>query len=75
MFYNCSSLTTLPDISKWNTWNAMNMGFMFYNCSSLTWIVDISNWSTGNIRFKKFMFKGCINLLKQRIPNKFNDDL
>ena len=34
MFYKCSSLTSLPDISKWNTNNVTNMCYMFYKCSS-----------------------------------------
>ena len=31
MFYECSSLTSLPDISKINTNNATNMSHMFLN--------------------------------------------
>ena len=33
MFYNCSSLYSLPDISKWNTSNVIDMRYMFLNCS------------------------------------------
>ena len=29
MFYKCSSLISLPDISKWNTNNVTNMSLMF----------------------------------------------
>jgi len=29
MFYNCSSLNSLPDISKWNTSNVKNMSSIF----------------------------------------------
>ena len=29
MFYNCSSLISLPDISKWNTKNVTNMSGIF----------------------------------------------
>ena len=29
MFYECSSLSSLPDISEWNTINVTNMSFMF----------------------------------------------
>ena len=32
MFYNCELLSSLPDISKWNTNNVNNMSFMFSNC-------------------------------------------
>ena len=36
MFSGCSSLSSLPDISKWNTNNVINMNGMFYGCSSLS---------------------------------------
>ena len=36
MFANCESLSSLPDISKWNTNNVTNMTTMFQECSSLT---------------------------------------
>ena len=36
MFYNCSSLKLLPDISNWDTSNVSNMENMFSGCSSLT---------------------------------------
>ena len=32
MFYNCKSLNSLPDISKWNTSNVKDMSWMFYGC-------------------------------------------
>ena len=32
MFYDCSSLTNLPDISKWDTKNVTNMNEMFSGC-------------------------------------------
>ena len=34
MFYGCSSLTSLPDISKWNTTNVTDMRWMFNGCKS-----------------------------------------
>ena len=35
LFYNCSSLLSLPDISKWNTNKVTNMGDMFYGCPNI----------------------------------------
>ena len=32
LFYKCSSLSSLPDISKWNTNNVTNMNSMFFVC-------------------------------------------
>ena len=52
MFYNCSSLSSLPDISKWNTSNVTNMSYMFCNCSSLSSLPDISKWNTSNVTYE-----------------------
>ena len=49
MFYNCLSLLSLSDLSKWNTENVTNMSGMFYNCSSLLSLPDISKWNTYNV--------------------------
>ena len=46
MFYNCESLISLPDISKWNTNNVKDMCYMFCNCYSLSSLPDISKWNT-----------------------------
>ena len=37
-----TSLTTLPDISKWNTNNVTNMGGMFADCELLSSLPEIS---------------------------------
>jgi len=42
MFNGCSSLLSLPDISKLNTNKVTNMSWMFYGCSSLSSLPDIS---------------------------------
>ena len=42
MFSGCSSLSSLPDISKWNTSNVTDMSCMFFGCSSLSSLPDIS---------------------------------
>ena len=44
MFYNCSLLTYLPDISKWETDNIIETDYLFANCSSLISIPEISKW-------------------------------
>ena len=49
MFYGCSSLLSLPDISEWNTNNITDMSPMFYGYSSLSFLPDISKWNTNNI--------------------------
>ena len=32
LFYECTSLKYLPDISKWNTINANNISYLFGKC-------------------------------------------
>ena len=49
MFFNCKSLPSLPDISKWKTNNVKDMSGMFSNCESLSSLPDISKWNTKNI--------------------------
>ena len=41
IFCGCSSLSSLPDISKWNTNNVTDMSWMFHECSSLSSILLI----------------------------------
>ena len=41
MFYECSSLISLPDISKWDTQNIKEIGGIFDKCSSLITLPDI----------------------------------
>ena len=42
IFQECSSLSLLPDISKWNTNNITDMSDMFRECSSLSSVFDFS---------------------------------
>ena len=62
MFYGCSSLLSLPDISKWNINNVTDMSFMFYACSSLSSLPNISKWNTNNATYMSYMFNGCSSL-------------
>ena len=60
MFYGCSSLSSLPNISKWNTNKVYNMRWMFNGCSSLSSLPDISKWNNNNV---DKMFNECLSLL------------
>ena len=62
MFEGCSSLSSLPDISKWNTNNVTDMSYMFYGCSSLSSLPDISKWNTNNVTNMSGMFYRCSSL-------------
>jgi len=62
MFCNCSSLSSLPDISKWDTKNVKDMSYMFCQCSSLSSLPDISKWDTKNVTNMSSMFSSCSSL-------------
>ena len=45
MFSGCSSLSSLPDISKWNPNYNTDIIYMFKGYSSLISLPDISKWN------------------------------
>ena len=63
LFFICSSLKSLPDISKWNTKNVSNMDGLFCQCSSLKSLPDISRWNTKNVTDMSMLFSECSSLL------------
>ena len=62
LFYGCSSLISLPDISKWSVNNVNNMSYLFYGCSSLIYLPDISKWKVNNVNNMSYLFSGCSSL-------------
>ena len=62
MFYNCSSLESLPDINKCITSSIKDMSFLFFGCSSLTYLPGISSWDTSNVEDMQGMFGFCSSL-------------
>ena len=72
MFYKCTSLLSLPDISKLRTNNITNMSCMFNGCSSLISLPDISEWNTTNVTSMNCMFKGCSSLISLPDISKWN---
>ena len=42
MFSGCTNLSSLPDISRWDTINVTNMSSVFSQCENLTTLPDIS---------------------------------
>ena len=57
----CSSLTSLPDLSKWDINNVKYMASFFQNCSSLLYIPDISKWIEDDRKINiSNIFKDCI---------------
>ena len=59
MFSGCSTLLSVPDISKLNINNVTDMSEMFDSCSSLSSLPYISNWNTNNVTDMSGMFCIC----------------
>ena len=72
IFSNCILLTSLPDISNWDTSHVMDMSKIFYNCRSLTSLPDISKWNTNNVIDMNKMFYNCFSLLSLPDISKWN---
>ena len=49
IFYYCSSLSSLPNISQWDTSKVEDISDIFYRCRSLSTFPDISKWSTSKL--------------------------
>ena len=62
MFQNCESLSSLPDVSKWNMNNVNKMNEMFKNCEMLNNWPKLSRWKIKEDTEKDNMFQGCILL-------------
>ena len=61
MFEGCKSLISLPDISKWDTSNVIDIGGIFKGCESLISLPDVSKWDTSRKRID--MFDECHSLI------------
>ena len=72
MFNGCRSLSSLPDISNWNTSKITNMSDMFYDCSSLSSLPDISNWNTSKVTNMSCMLNFCKSLSTLPDISKWN---
>ena len=72
MFYECKSLISLPDISKWNISFVTDVSFMFWGCESLKSLPDISKWNTFNIIYMDRMFYRCKSLISLPDISKWN---
>ena len=75
MFNNCKSLSSLPDISKWNTSNVENMSSIFNNCESLSSLPDISKWNMTNVTNMSYSFTNCKSLSSLPDISKWNTSI
>ena len=67
LFYGCSSLGKLPDLSNWDTSNVKNMKQMFEGCSILKQLPEIDKWIVKEVKNMSHMFYGCFSLLDCQI--------
>ena len=62
MFDNCLSLSSITNLSKFDTCIILNMSGMFNGCSSLKSLPDISKWNISNILNLSNVFSKCSSL-------------
>ena len=72
LFYNCSSLSSLPDISKWETYNVKRMRNLFNNCISLSSLPDISKWNITKTEEISELLSNCSSLISLPEFSKWN---
>ena len=72
MFYNCISLSSIIDKSKYYIKFVNDISLMFYNCSSLSIINDISKYDTKNVTDMNGIFYNCYSLSSLPDISKWN---
>ena len=73
LFYKCLKLKYLPDISKWNTIDVVNMKGLFSDCSNLINLPDISKWKIKNeIKIERIFYE-CHSLISLPDISKWNN--
>ena len=70
MFEGCSSLESIPNLSRWNTDDVINMSYMFSKCSSLKNLSDISKLNTKYVQDMSYMFNDCSSI--EKLPDISN---
>ena len=61
MFDDCYALTTIGDVSRWNTASLIDAGGWLNGAGSFTGengVLDLSGWNTGNLKATGEMFRG-----------------
>ena len=60
-FWNCTKLTTVPDLFNGAQTGLTNLGSMFQGCEGMT-TIDLSSWKFGQVTNMRYMFSNCINV-------------
>ena len=68
LFYYCSNLKTITDLSNLKTDNITSLASMFGNCKNLT-ALDVSSFNTAKVTAMNSMFSGCQSLTKLDLKN------
>ena len=55
MFNDCYVLTSVGNLSKWNTSKVTDMSWMFNGCNSFEQ-KDVNNWNMSNVQDVSYMF-------------------
>ena len=63
IFYRYNSLISIPDISKWYTFNVESINYLFYGCNSLVSLPDISKWIFVQDNNINNLFNECNSLI------------
>ena len=62
MFYECTELISISEVSEWDTSEITDMSAMFSGCEKLISLPDISKWNISSVSNLSFMFSKCENL-------------
>lgn len=68
LFYYCSNLKAITDLSNLKTDNITSLASMFGNCNSLAEL-DVSSFNTAKVTAMNSMFSGCHSLTKLDLKN------
>ena len=65
MFKECSLLSDIKPLEKWDVSNGTNFNDMFYNCPSLDELTPLKKWYISNpkineMRLQEFEIKLCL---------------
>ena len=73
LFNKCSSLSILPEISKWKVDKVRNINYIFSKCASLSTLPDLSTWNLRNVNNMIGIFQSCTSLTSIENFQKFSD--
>ena len=62
MFYKCTNLLSVSNISDLDTSKVKKMSCLFYDCESLSSLPEILNWDTSKVTDMSYMFYNCKSL-------------